>query len=117
MRVYKPKIVEKPWGREIWVAMENEYGGKILEIKKGFTTSLHYHTKKKETMFVLDGVLRVYTPKETYELNSGESITVEPGDVHRLEAVTDVRLIEFSTPELKDTVRVEDYYNRPKEDF
>ncbi len=114
MKVYKPKIVKKPWGRELWVAMEDEYGGKILEMKKGFTTSLHYHSKKKETIYVLDGTLKVYTPEKTYEIKPGESITIEPNDVHRLEAETNVKLIEFSTPELGETVRVEDYYDREK---
>ena len=112
MKLYKPKIVKKPWGRELWIAMEDEYGGKILEIKKGFTTSLHYHKKKKETIYVLEGTLNVYTPEKSYKINPGESITIEPNDVHRLEAITDVKLIEFSTPELGETVRVEDYYNR-----
>ncbi len=112
MKLYKPKIVDKPWGRELWVAMEDEYGGKILEMKKGFTTSLHYHSKKKETIYVLKGELHVFTPEKTYVIEPGESITIEPNDVHRLEAKTDVILIEFSTPELGETVRVEDYYNR-----
>ena len=113
MKFYSVKIVEKPWGRELWVAMEKEYGGKILEMKKGYTTSLHYHRYKKETIYVLEGVLRIYVPEgESREIKAGESVTIEPNDVHRLEAVTDVKLIEFSTPELDDTVRVEDYYGR-----
>jgi mannose-6-phosphate isomerase-like protein (cupin superfamily) len=112
MKLKKPKVVDKPWGREIWIAQEKEYAGKILEIKKGFHTSLHYHDEKKETMYILEGTLRVLHHDGENTLKEGQSITLDPRDVHRLFAVTDVKILEVSTPHLKDVVRVMDDYGR-----
>ena len=106
------KIVEKPWGREIWLCVEKEYAGKILEIKKGCRTSLQYHNKKKESMYVLSGELKIAYPGGEKILKKGESITVNPGDRHRLCAAKDLVLIEVSTPELDDVVRLEDDHGR-----
>jgi mannose-6-phosphate isomerase len=115
VKAIQPIVVQKPWGREIWVAVEDEYVGKILEIKKGTRTSLQYHEKKKETIYVLSGVLKVETKTEELILDKGDALTLYPGDVHRLIAVEDLRLIETSTPELKDVVRVDDDYGRHEE--
>lgn len=112
MEIKKPEIVEKPWGREIWIAVEDEYAGKILEIKKGTQTSVHYHREKKETMYVLKGILKMIGPDESFTLNVGESITVHPGERHRLLAIEDLEILEVSTTELDDVVRVEDDYGR-----
>ncbi len=110
---YKPvKVVEKPWGRETWLCVEKEYAGKILEIKKGCRTSLQYHNKKKESIYVLSGELKIQYPNGERILKKGESITIKPGDKHRLCAVKDLVLIEVSTPELDDVVRLEDDYGR-----
>ncbi|MFZ2455191.1 MAG: cupin domain-containing protein [Candidatus Altiarchaeia archaeon] len=106
------KIVGKPWGREIWLCVEKEYAGKILEIKKGCRTSLQYHNKKKESMYVLKGVLQITYPDGERILKEGESVTMTPGDRHRLCAVKDLILIEVSTPELDDVVRLEDDHGR-----
>jgi quercetin dioxygenase-like cupin family protein len=109
----KVKIVEKPWGREIWIADEPEYGGKIIEIKKGFSTSVHYHKQKKEkkeTIYVDKGRLKVRSGPNEFVVNEGEEITIEPYTVHQLIALEDVRLIEVSTQPLNERVRVEDPY-------
>jgi len=107
------KIVNKPWGREIWIATEQEYAGKILEIKKGYRTSLHYHEQRKETLYVLEGRLEVLDEKgNSIILDKGSSVTIFPGDKHRLVALEDLRLIEVSTPQLDDVCRVEDDYGR-----
>ncbi|NPA85205.1 MAG: cupin domain-containing protein [Crenarchaeota archaeon] len=108
--VKKAKIVEKPWGREIWIADEPEYGGKILEIKKGYTTSVHYHQKKKETIYVDKGKLLVRSGDSELVVNEGEAVTIEPYTVHQLVALEDVRLIEVSTQPLNERVRIEDPY-------
>jgi quercetin dioxygenase-like cupin family protein len=105
-------VVEKPWGKEIWLCVEKEYAGKILEIKKGCRTSLQYHNKKKESMYVLKGVLKITYPDGEKVLNVGQSVTMLPGDKHRLCAVEDLILIEVSTPELDDVVRLEDDHGR-----
>ena len=118
-KVKKAKVVEKPWGREIWIADEPEYGGKILEIKKGYSTSLHYHEKKKETIYVYKGKMRVETlGGDAFEVNEGEAITIEPGEAHKLVALDDLILIEVSTQPLNERVRIEDPYKalRKEED-
>ncbi|MBU4342230.1 MAG: cupin domain-containing protein, partial [Candidatus Altiarchaeota archaeon] len=97
MKSRKPKIIEKPWGREIWLAEEPEYLGKILELRKGERSSLQYHKEKKETMYVLKGRLKIMGDKEEIVLEEGDSITLNPGDVHRLLAEEDVTIIEVST--------------------
>jgi len=112
LRVSNAKIVEKPWGREIWYAHEREYAGKILEIKKGFRSSLHYHEKKKETMYVLEGEVRIIKKDGELTLNEGESITINPGEIHRIVPLRDSKILESSTPELDDVIRVEDDYER-----
>jgi mannose-6-phosphate isomerase len=110
------KIVEKPWGREIWIAHTDRYALKIIEFKKGNRSSLQYHNLKQEHIYVDSGRLRME------EEVDGRMVSVEygPGDVvhnpagkkHRVEAIEDVRLIEVSTPELDDLVRVEDDFGR-----
>ncbi len=115
MKVKKPTVIKKPWGREIWIVEEKEYAGKILEINKGHRTSLHYHKNKKESMYVLKGKLKVIMKdNSTRMVNIGESITINPGEAHSLEAVEDLMIIEVSTPELYDVIRIKDDYGRVK---
>ncbi len=45
-------------------------------------------------------------------MKPGDSYHVKPGTVHRMRAVTDVDVLEVSTPEVDDVVRVEDDYGR-----
>ncbi len=111
------KTVDKPWGREIWVAHTDKYAFKIIEINQGTRSSLQYHVKKHEHIYVDRGVLQVEWENddgqmETRILNPGDVIENKPGRKHRATAVEDVRLLEVSTPELDDVVRVEDDYNR-----
>jgi len=112
MKRNKVKVVVKPWGRELWLVVEEEYAGKILEVKKGCRLSLQYHKVKKESMFFLEGKAKVTVGKKTLVLREGDSITIKPGEVHRVEALSDVRIFEVSTPHLNDLVRVEDDYGR-----
>lgn len=112
MEFNEVKVVEKPWGREIHLAAEDEYVGKILEVKAGGRLSLQYHKKKKETMYVLSGRMKLTLGDETQVVGEGTSVTIKPGDRHRVEAIEDVRIIEVSTSDLDDVVRVEDDYGR-----
>ena len=110
-------IVDKPWGREIWVAHTDKYAFKIIEINRGTRSSLQYHVKKHEHIYVDRGVLEMQWENdqgqmETRILRAGEVIENRPGRKHRAKALEDVRLLEVSTPELDDVVRVEDDYNR-----
>ena len=113
-------IIEKPWGyEEIW-AQTARYAGKILFIKKGHRLSRQYHNVKEETIMVLDGALICEEgPHEeggdiiTHIMLPGEVFHVSPGTIHRFCAEKgDVRLVEVSTAEIQDVVRLEDDYRR-----
>ena len=111
------KIVEKPWGREFWVAHTDRYAFKIIEIKAGTRASLQYHVKKHEHIYVDSGILKMEWEDEagqmqTLVLHPGDVVENRPGRKHRAIAVENVRLLEVSTPELDDVVRVQDDYNR-----
>ncbi len=109
--------VDKPWGHEIRWAINDKYLGKILHIKRGAQLSRQYHEVKDETIYVLNGVLILELgkdPIETKVLGEGESYRIEPTVIHRFRAPPDsyVNLIEVSTPEIEDVVRIEDDYGR-----
>jgi len=113
------RFVEKPWGSEEIFAETGRYVGKILTVRAGHALSLQYHKVKDETMRVLEGTceieLREQESREAgrlLRLEPGATCHIRPGTVHRLVAVTDVRLIEVSTPEIDDVVRLEDRYGR-----
>jgi mannose-6-phosphate isomerase len=112
-----PRRIDKPWGHELIWAWTQRYVGKILTIETGKRLSLQYHERKDEWIHVLDGRLRLTLESEdgdteTRELGAGESAHVQAGRTHRYEAIETCRLIEVSTPELEDVVRVEDDYGR-----
>lgn len=111
------KIVEKPWGREMWLAQTDRYALKIIEINTGHRSSLQYHRKKHEHVYIDHGRLVLERENdaghmETVELGPGDIFESKPGRKHRVTALEDVRLFEVSTPELDDVVRVEDDYSR-----
>jgi mannose-6-phosphate isomerase-like protein (cupin superfamily) len=116
--VETPYRVEKPWGYELIWAKTDRYVGKILHIEPGHLLSLQYHERKDETIFVLTGeiVFRVQEPgsDELVErpMKEGEAYRVTPGTVHQMEAVVSTDLLEVSTPELDDVVRLKDRYGR-----
>ncbi|MBN1296045.1 cupin [bacterium] len=115
------KIVEKPWGREIWIAYDNGlYAGKMLEIKEGHRLSLQYHREKHETLYLLHGKVRFTLEDEngnliTEVIQPGGVKIVEPNRKHRMEAIRDSVLAEFSSPQLDDVVRIADDYQRTSE--
>lgn len=106
------RVVNKPWGREIWWAVTDRYVGKRIEVTAGNALSLQYHEKKMETLYFLDGKAKLQVGDEWREVTSGQAITLAPHTVHRIEAITDVVLFEVSTPEVDDVVRLEDRYGR-----
>ena len=112
-----PHIVPKPWGHEVIWAHTDRYVGKILHVKAGHALSLQYHKRKDETIHLLRGVMRFWagpSPEALREvpLQEGQSFRVTVGTVHRMEAVTDIDILEASTPDLDDVVRLEDRYGR-----
>lgn len=114
----KIKRVEKPWGHELIFAVTEKYVGKVLHIKKGEALSLQYHNKKDETIHIQKGSIKFQTaprPEAKLEevvLKPGESFHITPGLVHRMIAIEDTDILEVSTPELDDVVRLEDRYGR-----
>jgi mannose-6-phosphate isomerase-like protein (cupin superfamily) len=111
-----PYRVEKPWGYELIWARTDRYVGKILHIEPGHLLSLQYHEVKDETIHVLRGeiIFRVREGDELTErrMTEGESYHVTPRTVHQMEAVTPADLLEASTPEVDDVVRLKDRYGR-----
>ena len=107
------RIVEKPWGyEEIW-AETDSYVAKKIFIKKGHKLSKQYHKVKEETVYVLEGNLRLQLEEHARLMVLGESYHITPGTIHRFCAdINDVALMEVSTPHLDDVVRLEDDYGR-----
>ena len=116
----KAAIIDKPWGHEeIW-AQSSRYAGKILVINKGHRLSRQYHRVKEETVMVLEGTLvceegptEIGGEVKRHIMGPGEIFHVRPGTIHRFCAEeTNVRLVEVSTSETADVVRLEDDYRR-----
>ncbi|HEX2469520.1 MAG TPA: hypothetical protein VHK05_02930 [Candidatus Limnocylindrales bacterium] len=109
--------VDKPWGHELIWAHTDRYVGKVLVIETGKRLSLQRHEIKDESILVRSGMLRLYLEDEdgvvrTHDLAAGEAMRIAPGRVHRFEALERCELIEVSTPELDDVIRLEDDYGR-----
>jgi len=108
--------VEKPWGYELHWAITDRYVGKILHVEAGHALSLQYHNQKDETIYLYSG--RMYFEIEENgvlikrTMQAGERVHVTPGTVHRMTAIEDCEVMEVSTPELDDVVRLEDRYGR-----
>ena len=108
--------VPKPWGHELIFAENERYAGKILHIDPGHSLSLQYHEKKDETLYVLSGevylLVEVDGAMQELKLGRGETYRILPGVRHRMRAETVCELVEVSSPELTDVVRLEDAYGR-----
>ena len=115
----RAKTVVKHWGEERWLVPEGSaFGFKVITIRAGKRTSLQYHRHKEEANLVAAGEGRIYlaespeAPLQAYPLGPGRIVHIRPGTVHRVEAVTDLTLVEVSTPELDDVIRLEDDLGR-----
>lgn len=113
-----PYRVDKPWGHELIWARTDRYVGKILHVRAGHVLSCQYHRVKDETMHVLAGELILRTweredgPAAARPFRAGETVHIPPGVIHQIEAVMDSDVLEASTPELDDLVRLRDRYGR-----
>ena len=112
-----PRRVDKPWGYELIWAHTDRYVGKILQIETGKRLSFQFHDVKDEWLFVLSGRLQLTLENdageiEERELGAGESVHVPTGRRHRYASIETCRLIEVSTPELLDVVRLQDDFGR-----
>lgn len=134
------KRVNKPWGYELWIECDpsTPYAMKIIQINAGCRLSLQAHAEKMETMLILEGEGFLSTSRELLDtarwaanqysdtdrfflfgsirevpISAGSMMTIRPGQIHRLNATTDMRLVECSTNHLTDVVRIVDDYSRP----
>lgn len=110
-------IITKPWGYEKILEKNNHYVVKILHIKKGHKLSLQYHERKTETLFLYKGKGHVVKwnrggSKYEYMETPLQKVHIPRGWVHRIEAIEDLEILEVSTIELDDVVRMEDDYGR-----
>ncbi|MGH3079488.1 MAG: cupin domain-containing protein [Gaiellaceae bacterium] len=112
-----PRRVEKPWGWELVWAETEQYVGKLLFVRRGEALSLQYHERKDESWLVREGRARLELGEvggelEALEIRAGDAFRFPPGTVHRVTALEDTLVVEVSTPQLDDVVRVEDRYGR-----
>ena len=92
------KIVEKAWGREVWIVNCDKYCGKILELNGGFTSSYHYHKIKQETFYCLEGELILdLEGREILMLAGDEPVTIFPRQLHSFRSNSGARILEVST--------------------
>jgi mannose-6-phosphate isomerase-like protein (cupin superfamily) len=115
---FQPERVEKPWGYELIWAKAEEYAGKVLFVRAGQALSLQFHREKDESWYVLDGRAEIELGEAgravltTEVVGPGVAFRFPPGTVHRVRALEDTRILEVSTPQLEDIVRLEDEYGR-----
>ncbi len=114
---FEPRRVEKPWGWELIWAHAEAYVGKLLFVRAGQSLSLQYHEQKDESWLVQEGRAALELGDRggeltTIEIGPGDAFRYPPGTVHRVTAIEDTLVIEVSTPQLDDVVRLEDRYGR-----
>lgn len=112
-----PKTVGKPWGKEVWLELNDRYCYKRIYINAGHRTSFQYHEKKHETNYIISGEAEVWLENEKGEvekkiMKANDFFPVPPPRKHRVIAITDIILQEVSTPEVDDVIRLEDDANR-----
>jgi mannose-6-phosphate isomerase-like protein (cupin superfamily) len=115
---FDARRVEKPWGWELIWAYADPYAGKTLFVRAGESLSLQFHREKEESWYVQSGRARLELGDPGQEALDEEIVTAgacfhfRPGTVHRLTAVEDTTILEVSTAQLEDVVRLEDRYGR-----
>jgi mannose-6-phosphate isomerase len=118
---FDPRRVEKPWGWELIWAVTDRYAGKLLFVRAGDSLSLQFHNRKDESWYVQQGRAELELAAagegitETEVVSPGAAFRFRPGTVHRLTAIEDTVVLEVSTPELDDVVRLQDAYGRQGE--
>jgi mannose-6-phosphate isomerase len=114
----EPTKVDKPWGHELIWALTDAYCGKILFVKAGESLSLQFHREKDESWLVHSGRAQLEmgrpgdkTPNSEV-VGPGAAFRIRPGTIHRVKALEDTTILEVSTTQLEDVVRLEDGYGR-----
>jgi mannose-6-phosphate isomerase len=117
----EPTKVDKPWGWELIWALTDDYCGKLLFVRAGESLSLQFHREKDESWYVESGRTRIEIApagdpvSQAEVVGPGSAFRIRPGTVHRITAIEDTTIIEVSTPQLEDVVRLEDDYGRADE--
>jgi mannose-6-phosphate isomerase len=115
---FEPRRVDKPWGYELIWALTDVYCGKVLFVREGQSLSLQFHREKDESWLVQSGRARLElgaagdSVLKEEVVGAGAAFHYEPGTVHRVTALEDTTILEVSTPQLDDVVRLEDAYGR-----
>jgi mannose-6-phosphate isomerase len=115
---FEPRRVEKPWGHELIWALTDAYCGKVLFVKAGHSLSLQFHREKDESWLIQSGRVRLElgaageSVLKEEVVGAGAAFHYRPGTVHRVTAIEDTTILEVSTPQLDDVVRLEDRYGR-----
>lgn len=115
---FEPRRVVKPWGHELIWALSDVYAGKLLFVKEGSALSLQFHKEKDESWYVQSGRAEVEMSSagdavtQAEIVGPGAAFRIRPGTVHRITALEDTTVLEVSTPQLDDVVRLEDLYGR-----
>lgn len=102
----KRTFVEKPWGAEDWLVQNEHYVVKHLYINAGEQISLQYHNEKHETMIILEGMGQLTLNDSQSTITVGDIITITPKTIHQIRAYTGLKILEVSTPQTEDLVRV-----------
>jgi mannose-6-phosphate isomerase len=115
---FEIRRVEKPWGYELIWALTDDYCGKVLFVRAGHSLSLQFHREKDESWYVESGRVELEVGAagdavlHTEVLAAGAALRFPPGTVHRVKALEDTTILEVSTPQIDDVVRLEDAYGR-----
>ena len=115
---FEPRRVDKPWGYELIWALTDLYCGKLLVVYAGQALSMQFHREKDESWYLLEGRAEIEmagagekSPAREV-VTAGAAFRITPGTVHRVRAVEDTTILEVSTPQVDDVVRLEDAYGR-----
>ena len=115
---YDVQKVEKPWGHELIWALTDVYCGKVLFVRAGHSLSLQFHREKDESWFIQSGRVKLELGRagesvlKQEVVGPGAAFHYAPGTVHRVTALEDTMILEVSTPQISDVVRLEDAYGR-----
>ncbi len=117
LAMHLPRRVDKPWGHELWYALTDRYAGKILYVSAGHRLSLQFHHDKDESNYLLSGRLKLIKGTSAddlveTEIGPGHTWRNQAGEIHTIEAIEDAQVLEVSTPEVDDVVRLSDSYGR-----
>jgi mannose-6-phosphate isomerase-like protein (cupin superfamily) len=114
----EPRKVDKPWGYELIWARTDDYCGKVLFVRAGESLSLQFHRQKDESWLIQSGRAKLDMAAagekvpQSEVVGPGAAFRLKPGTVHRVTAVEDTTILEASTPQLEDVVRLDDRYGR-----